>query len=478
MNISPDLNYVGSSVSRRATVNEPEPPSELNPPILRPVFVSYSTADRKQALAVCKAIENRGTPCWISTRDVALGENYQEAIVRSIRNARAVALIFSKAANDSDEIKKELSLASRYRVPVMALRVQDVEPSDAFAYELSTRQWIDAFEGWDRSIDSLVSRIEQLPGEQPAATEDASPDRRRSTFSSRRSVATAALAGISCLSWLPGRGGLYRTPPRRTACQSASPGSNCCLPTCPPPRAKRLTPKLPRRSTPMALSTSPPPAPRPRARRRLMRLVGRSSASAARSASSPASPTSAVVPRFGPTKPITTVPMRPKSRATSRLMPATSFAADCSAPPPTNARCPTACSGITSNFARGIGIPSSMTGARRWSPRNASSLRSPISRGAGRRLPGVTGKSRLALTIRKSQSRRAPADAKPPTAPSPSTPETARRCGSSRCCLIATTGPRARTYSSARWRLSGSIAGASIINMASCWAMSAALPTR
>ena len=70
-----------------------------------------------------------------------------------------MVLVFSDAANNSDEIKKELSLASRYHVPVMALRIEDVEPSDAFAYELSTRQWIDAFAGWDKSIDALVGSI-------------------------------------------------------------------------------------------------------------------------------------------------------------------------------------------------------------------------------------------------------------------------------------------------------------------------------
>ena len=120
------------------------------------MFVSYATADRKQALAVCKAIERRGVKCWISSRDVAPGQNYQEAIVRSLRDAAAMVLIFSRAANTSNEIKKELSLASRFQVPVMALRIEDVEPSDAFAYELSTRQWIDASEGWEQSIDSLV----------------------------------------------------------------------------------------------------------------------------------------------------------------------------------------------------------------------------------------------------------------------------------------------------------------------------------
>ncbi|MES2326751.1 MAG: TIR domain-containing protein [Pseudomonadota bacterium] len=137
----------------------------------RPVFISYATADRKEALSICKAIERRGTKCWISSRDVAPGENYQEEIVRAIRSSRAMVLVFSDAANNSDEIKKELSLASRHHVPVMALRIEDVQPSDAFAYELSTRQWIDAFAGWDKSIDALVRRIVEMPGSgAPSAT--------------------------------------------------------------------------------------------------------------------------------------------------------------------------------------------------------------------------------------------------------------------------------------------------------------------
>ena len=128
----------------------------------RCVFISYATADRKEALSVCKALERRGTKCWIATRDVQPGENYQEAIVRAIRQARALVLVFSEAANNSDEIKKELSLVSRFHVPLMALRIEDVEPSDAFAYELSTRQWIDAFDSWDKSLDSLVRRIDEI----------------------------------------------------------------------------------------------------------------------------------------------------------------------------------------------------------------------------------------------------------------------------------------------------------------------------
>jgi tetratricopeptide (TPR) repeat protein len=187
-------------------VSEVTPATAEQGELDRSVFVSYATADRKRALSVCKAIERRGTNCWISTRDVEPGENYQEAIVQSIRNARAVVLVFSQAANSSDEIKKELSLASRYHVPVMALRIEDVEPSDAFAYELSTRQWIDAFDGWDRSIDSLVGRIGRLSGAEPIAVTDARPPRRRTAFVSRRpawiaAAATLLLLGIAVGAW-------------------------------------------------------------------------------------------------------------------------------------------------------------------------------------------------------------------------------------------------------------------------------------
>jgi tetratricopeptide (TPR) repeat protein len=177
------------------------------------VFISYATADRKQALSVCKAIERRGPKCWVSSRNVEPGENYQEAIVRSIRNARAMVLVFSEAANESDEIKKELSLASRYRVPVMALRIEDVEPSDAFAYELSTRQWIDAFEGWDRSIDSLVSRIGQISDAEPAAITAAKHASRRSAFFSRRPIWIAVTACLVLLVMAAGAWWVLRPPP-------------------------------------------------------------------------------------------------------------------------------------------------------------------------------------------------------------------------------------------------------------------------
>lgn len=179
-----------------------------------PVFISYASADRKKALSVCKAVERRGTRCWISCRDVAAGDNYQEAIVRALRSAPAMILVFTDAANRSDEIKKELSLASRYRVPVVALRTQDVEPSDAFAYELSTRQWVDAFPSLDKAIDGLTSRLDQLSASGDVLQAEAAKGHTRGLGSiSRRTLAIAASVALlvvmvaAGLIWRGGIGG-------------------------------------------------------------------------------------------------------------------------------------------------------------------------------------------------------------------------------------------------------------------------------
>jgi len=170
------------------------------------VFVSYATADRKKALAICNAIERRGIRCWISCRDVLPGENYQEAIVRAIRDAPAMVLVFSAAANNSDEIKKELSLVSRYRTPVLALRIEDIEPSDAFAYELSTRQWIDAFDRWEESVDAVVSRLHQIDTGIKGST---APGRTRQSPAGRLTIGPRAWLVAATLAVLLAVGGAW-----------------------------------------------------------------------------------------------------------------------------------------------------------------------------------------------------------------------------------------------------------------------------
>jgi hypothetical protein len=123
------------------------------------IFITYSSKDQKVARTICAALESRGLACWISSRNVKPGQNYQEQIVKAIRAAKIMVLVFTANANNSNEIKKELALASQNDLVVIPVRIEDIIPNEAFAYEFATRQWIDLFENWEDSIAQLVEMI-------------------------------------------------------------------------------------------------------------------------------------------------------------------------------------------------------------------------------------------------------------------------------------------------------------------------------
>ena len=132
------------------------------------IFITYSSKDQKVARTICTALENRGLICWISSRNVRAGQNYQEQIVKAIRGARIMVLVFTTNANNSNEIKKELALASQNNLVVIPVRIEDVAPNEAFAYEFATRQWIDLFEDWEKSMAELVELIAAILDDAPA----------------------------------------------------------------------------------------------------------------------------------------------------------------------------------------------------------------------------------------------------------------------------------------------------------------------
>ena len=56
---------------------------------------------------ICGAVESKGIRCWISTRDVGPGENYQDTIYAAIHTAKFMILVFTENASQSEEVKKE-----------------------------------------------------------------------------------------------------------------------------------------------------------------------------------------------------------------------------------------------------------------------------------------------------------------------------------------------------------------------------------
>jgi hypothetical protein len=141
------------------------------------IFISFASQDHRVAMTLCQALETRGFKCWISSRDIQPGENFQVAIVRAIRQAKIMLLVFTNNSNNSEEMNKELALASQSKLIVVPLRIEDVTPNEAFAYEFATRQWIDFFADWEFAIQQLSQRIESATHDEPPEASRASPAR-------------------------------------------------------------------------------------------------------------------------------------------------------------------------------------------------------------------------------------------------------------------------------------------------------------
>jgi hypothetical protein len=123
------------------------------------IFVCFSSKDEAVAREVVEFLEANGLKCWISLRDVAPGQNYQEAIVQAIETAQGIVFLFSEHSSRSGEIKKELSIGASINVPVFPVRLAPIAPSGALRYELSIRQWIDIFPNRTSALGKLAETI-------------------------------------------------------------------------------------------------------------------------------------------------------------------------------------------------------------------------------------------------------------------------------------------------------------------------------
>ncbi|MEO9255041.1 MAG: toll/interleukin-1 receptor domain-containing protein, partial [Tepidiformaceae bacterium] len=108
------------------------------------VFISYSSADKPTGDAVCAALEGRGIRCWMAPRDILPGSDWGEAIVEGIEGAKVFVLVFSRKANESQQVKREVERAVNRGLVIIPLRIEDVLPGRQLEYFLGTPHWLDA----------------------------------------------------------------------------------------------------------------------------------------------------------------------------------------------------------------------------------------------------------------------------------------------------------------------------------------------
>lgn len=126
------------------------------------VFISFSSKDMETALHIFDGLTSRAVKCWISSKHVPPGGNYMNEIVNALVASSVMVLVYSRNANLSKEIERELALAGQHQLTVIPLKIDDVVPSGAFIYSLATSQWIEVFPNIDKTLDMVAATIKVI----------------------------------------------------------------------------------------------------------------------------------------------------------------------------------------------------------------------------------------------------------------------------------------------------------------------------
>jgi hypothetical protein len=127
------------------------------------VFISYSNKDKPVADAVVAGLENNGIRCWVAPRDITPGSSWGEAIISAIEGSKFMVIILSGNSNRSKQVVREVERAVANDVIIIPFRIENIDPTGAMAYFLSTEHWLDAITPpLERHIEKLQMTLQQL----------------------------------------------------------------------------------------------------------------------------------------------------------------------------------------------------------------------------------------------------------------------------------------------------------------------------
>lgn len=101
------------------------------------IFISYSTDDQKVVEGICAYLEQHHIRCFVAYRDIPAAVVWAKAIVDCLKNSRMMLVVFSDSFNRSEQVDREIELASEDHKPILTFRITD----DAFKGAKKSRKY-------------------------------------------------------------------------------------------------------------------------------------------------------------------------------------------------------------------------------------------------------------------------------------------------------------------------------------------------
>jgi len=123
-------------------------------------FISYKSEYRELALKLVTALEESGLACWIDKKNINATRDYAAEINKGLKKCKCLVLLFNQGANDSPDVRQEVSIAKQKHKKVVVIKLEDVTYHDSLEYHFATNQYIDAKSGITQQvINQTISAI-------------------------------------------------------------------------------------------------------------------------------------------------------------------------------------------------------------------------------------------------------------------------------------------------------------------------------
>lgn len=126
------------------------------------VFISYASQDKNIADKICTYLEGHNKSCWIAPRDIPVGKEYGEEIIKGIEQSDAFVLVFSEFSNQSQHVLREVERAVSKKIPIISFKLDDTTLTKSMEYFILATQWLDARANINAALALLDESIDKL----------------------------------------------------------------------------------------------------------------------------------------------------------------------------------------------------------------------------------------------------------------------------------------------------------------------------
>ena len=127
------------------------------------VFISYASKDQARIMDLVKRLRSAGVSVWIDQMGIEGATMWSQEIVEAIDGCKVLVLAISKRSTESENVVKELALASERRKKILPVCLESSGIPKSMEYQLAGIQRVEYFEGEeDQGLLAMIRSLTKL----------------------------------------------------------------------------------------------------------------------------------------------------------------------------------------------------------------------------------------------------------------------------------------------------------------------------